>query len=275
MLYNIIYKSLGGDDINSVQQIIDSLCITDIRSVTKVNHPHSTHSNMRTDREGSAFAIKKCGSTVYRQNGKKIYSNSSHAVFLPKGATYFYDIEEVGECIMFEVNFAHAVPFAEITSIPLLPQKEVWIAAEKAEKYWIYKKPGYRNKCLCCIYDILSRTDCSHRYVNSTKYDLIKPSISYIESNLSDPDMDTSMLAQLSGISVPYFRKLFYEIYKTPVAKYIETVRIGRACDLLKADAGNIGYIAELSGYRNIYHFSKTFKKVVGVSPGEYRNGHL
>lgn len=260
--------------INNIQKKIDSIQISGIRAVNKVNLPANTRSNMRTAREGCAVAVKKSGSTVYRQNGKKICSDNSHVVFLPKGAIYCYDIAEVGECILFELEFEEQ-PFNEITAIPLVSHNEAWLAAEKAEKYWTYKKPGYRNRCLACIYDILSRSDPTQRYINSTKYDLIKPSIAYIEANLSDPDIDTSMLAQLSGISVPYFRKLFYEIYKMPVAKYIENIRIGKACDLLKADMGSVGYIAELSGYRNIYHFSKTFKKVVGVSPAEYRNGHL
>ena len=257
----------------NIKNITDNIYIRSIRSVTKVNLAQGTRSAMRTARDGNAISIKKCGSTVYRQNGKKTVSDSTHAVFLPKGATYLYDIIEAGECVLFELELEGPSPFSEITSIPLPSGNDIWLSAEKAEKHWTYKKSGYRNKCLSCIYDILSRVQDSKSYTNSGKYRIIKPSLTYLESNLSDPDMDTSVLASISGISVPYFRKLFYELYGMPVAKYIETIRIGKACDLLKTDVGSVGYIAEISGYRNIYHFSKTFKKVVGVSPAEYRNG--
>ncbi|MBE6571812.1 MAG: helix-turn-helix transcriptional regulator [Ruminococcaceae bacterium] len=123
------------------------------------------------------------------------------------------------------------------------------------------------------IFNILSNVNRNGGYVNSSKYEIIKPSIRYIEEHLEDPDIDTEFLSRLSGISIPYFRKLFCEIYKMPVAKYIESVRIGKARELLKNDYGSVGEVAECVGYRNIYHFSKAFKKVTGVSPTEFSRG--
>ena len=255
-------------------QKILNIRIDDIISVIRTTIKASTKSENK-NRKSSAFVFKSAGKTTYFQNGKSILSDPSHIVFLPKGADYAYIVEENGDCYIFELDFGETIPFDEITSFPLKNITDVTTSAEKAERFWTYKKPGYRNKCMSCIYNILSNVDAEKRYVNSTKYEMIKPSISYLEKNLNDPDIDTEFLAVLSDISVPYFRKLFYEIYKMPVAKYIESVRIRKARELLKNDFGSVGEVAELVGYRNIYHFSKSFKKVTGLSPTEFARNKL
>ena len=243
--------------------------ITDILSVVKTTIKASTKSENR-NRKSSGFALKTAGRTTYFQNGKSIISDPHHIVFLPKGSDYTYFVEENGDCFIFELDIAGEQPFSEITSLAIKNHSEASASAEKAERFFTYKKPGYRNKCMSCIYNILSNVITDTTYVNSAKYELIKPSIRYLEKNLGNPDINTELLAEISEISIPYFRKLFFEIYKMPVAKYIESVRIGKARELLKNDFGSVGDVSELVGYRNIYHFSKAFKKVTGISPSEF-----
>ena len=49
-------------------------------------------------------------------------------------------------------------------------------------------------------------------------------------------------------------------------------IRIGIAKDLLADPARRIHEVAENVGYTDVAHFSKSFKKHVGCTPGEYRN---
>lgn len=249
-----------------------SIKILDVLSVVKTNIKQGTQSGNK-NRETSAFAFKTEGKTVYVQNNTKIISDPNHLIFLPKGADYSFTVEEAGECILFELDFGSDIPFDKITSFTLKNSSDILSYALNAERFWTYKKQGFRNKCMSYIYNILSNVSAENSYFNSSKYDIIKPSVKYIEEHLDDPDMDTEFLSSLSGISVPYFRKIFIGIYKMPVAKYIESVRIGKARDLLKNDFGTVGDVAECVGYRNIYHFSKAFKKVTGMSPTEFSRG--
>ena len=48
-------------------------------------------------------------------------------------------------------------------------------------------------------------------------------------------------------------------------------MRIERALPLLADPSMRIHAIAEQVGYSDVAHFSKTFKKIVGKTPGEYR----
>ena len=45
-----------------------------------------------------------------------------------------------------------------------------------------------------------------------------------------------------------------------------------KAEELLKDPALRIGDIAEAVGFLEVAHFSRVFKKITGMSPGDYRN---
>ena len=49
-------------------------------------------------------------------------------------------------------------------------------------------------------------------------------------------------------------------------------MRIEKAKSLLKTPGIQIQNIAEQTGYTDVAHFSRNFKKYTGQTPGEYRN---
>ncbi|MFA6784695.1 MAG: helix-turn-helix transcriptional regulator, partial [Sphaerochaeta sp.] len=56
----------------------------------------------------------------------------------------------------------------------------------------------------------------------------------------------------------------------TPV-ELLELQRINIAKEKLALTNELLKNIAELVGFPNIHHFSRSFKRVVGIPPGEYR----
>ncbi len=50
-----------------------------------------------------------------------------------------------------------------------------------------------------------------------------------------------------------------------------DKVRFERACDLLCAPGGSISNVAQQLGFSDAANFSRAFKRVLGVSPGEYQ----
>ena len=77
-------------------------------------------------------------------------------------------------------------------------------------------------------------------------------------------------LAELCGVSTVYFRKLFDSVYGVPPIRWLNTLRMERACAMLESDYESIGQIAESVGCTSIYHFSRSFRAHTGVSPSEY-----
>jgi len=73
--------------------------------------------------------------------------------------------------------------------------------------------------------------------------------------------------------SPPHLHRLCQAQFgKSPIQKLIQ-LRIGRAKTLLLNTRWPVQHIASYVGYTNIFNFSKSFKKLVGVSPSEFRRG--
>jgi AraC family transcriptional regulator of arabinose operon len=80
-----------------------------------------------------------------------------------------------------------------------------------------------------------------------------------------------SDLAQVAGLSVSQFSRLFRsETGQTPRA-YIEGLRIDHAKQLLQHTSLSIQAIAERTGFPNVFYFSNRFRKATGKSPSDYR----
>jgi transcriptional regulator GlxA family with amidase domain len=83
---------------------------------------------------------------------------------------------------------------------------------------------------------------------------------------LSVPD-----LAKNVNCSESYFSRLFKQETGTAPAEYIIKIRIDKAKKLLSSTAKNATEIALKCGFASTAHFSGTFRKLVGVSPLQYR----
>ena len=73
--------------------------------------------------------------------------------------------------------------------------------------------------------------------------------------------------------SPPHLHRLCQTQFgKSPIQKLIH-MRIERAKSLLQNTRWPVQHIASYVGYTNIFNFSKSFKKLVSVSPSEFRRG--
>jgi AraC-like DNA-binding protein len=103
--------------------------------------------------------------------------------------------------------------------------------------------------------------------VMTHKYKYISEGIELMESN---SDKTLNEIAEICGVSEGYFRKLFKEYSGENPVDFRQKRRVEKAKQLLLLDTHSIGEIAEELHFSDIYHFSKTFKKLTGVSPLKY-----
>lgn len=103
--------------------------------------------------------------------------------------------------------------------------------------------------------------------VVSHKFKYIQEGIELMENN---SDKTLNEIAQICGVSEGYFRKLFREYSGENPIEFRQKHRIEKAKQLLLLDTHSIGEIAEELNFSDIYHFSKTFKKITGLSPQNY-----
>lgn len=96
----------------------------------------------------------------------------------------------------------------------------------------------------------------------------------YIENNYKE-DIALQDVAGLFGYSDVYFCKLFKQNFGKNFITYLNEFRIERAKELLSDPQINIKDVSIEAGYRDANYFTRVFKRMVGKTPSEYRNGVL
>ena len=99
-------------------------------------------------------------------------------------------------------------------------------------------------------------------------------SVSFIQSRYYE-DISVRQLAELEHMSVSWYRELFRELVGCSPLTYLTDIRITKAKGLLTRSNASIAEIAYLVGYKDPLYFTRSFKKLVGTSPSEYRQLHL
>lgn len=78
-------------------------------------------------------------------------------------------------------------------------------------------------------------------------------------------------LSRLFYIDKYYLTKIFKEAYGMTIASYLLSRRITKAKSLLRFTDMTMEEIGMVSGFRDANYFARSFKKVEGMAPGEYR----
>lgn len=84
-------------------------------------------------------------------------------------------------------------------------------------------------------------------------------------------DISAQQAAEYAGITAGYLSTLFSQYRDHGFSDFVNFIRIDRACTYLEQGYLKNYEIAYKVGYRDEKYFSKTFKKVKGISPGEYK----
>jgi len=99
---------------------------------------------------------------------------------------------------------------------------------------------------------------------------LIINCLNYIKSSYNT-NISIDMLADELEVSRSYLTTRFKAETGFTISKYIVNMRMTRAKTLLASTDQPINDIAISIGYQDVFYFSKTFKKNIGISPTEYR----
>ena len=108
--------------------------------------------------------------------------------------------------------------------------------------------------------------------MKSKTQQLLEKAKDYIKLNYSDDTLSLQKLADHLYISVCYLSMIFKKEANETFLKYLVSVRLDAAKELLVNSDTQTAEIAERVGYPDINYFSFFFKKNVGMSPREYRN---
>lgn len=145
------------------------------------------------------------------------------------------------------------------------------------------KSPHFRMKLLSYFLDfivlLLRDTYTKEEQISATaaisvkEQSTLKSAIVYIMQHYTE-NISLAQIAQSVPISTSHLNRLFQKTLHASPMQYVIQLRLEKATSLLKGKPEiTIKETAQLCGYTDTYHFSKLFKKHVGVSPTEYKDG--
>ena len=160
--------------------------------------------------------------------------------------------------IIFQVSSLHGIPLSELPifgddndlyahcrSVQTL---SLW-SAQLAEELWTR-------------YQELGR--------NPLRSPAIETTVAYINDNLEE-DLSLESIARLVHLNPAYLSRLFKKEMGVSMSEYIIQARIAKAKEMLRSPDVKISSIAASVGYTHFSHFAKMFKRIVGLTPHEYR----
>ncbi len=99
---------------------------------------------------------------------------------------------------------------------------------------------------------------------------LMNKAIAHIDAHYTE-SLSLEDVCRISTLSKTYFCYLFKLITKKTFVEYITERRVQGAMGLLENTTLSIQAVSEQTGFHDAAHFSRTFKKAVGISPRDYR----
>lgn len=95
----------------------------------------------------------------------------------------------------------------------------------------------------------------------------------YIKSNYHER-LTLELVAKQFYISPSYLSRVFTKLTGFHFREYLQVVRIREAQKMLVSSRESVQFISEQAGFEHIAHFNKTFKKIAGTTPLQYRKRH-
>ncbi len=226
-------------------------------TVSCQNHKHNSY---------EIIFYRKVDGTFYFSDGSLPIS-SGRFIIVPPGTVHCSKYKAEAETIYIQGDFNHIFSFSSPTV--------VMDNSEKAGDFFVkmiyenrFSNPEYLSSLSNALAHFLLQNIQAEKNISI----VVKDIVNKISDNFYDSNINIGDILKKSGYAKDYIRAQF-KIFtgKTPVEFLIER-RISHACYLIHIYKETIPLteIAEKCGYSDYVYFSRTFKKIMGMSPKKY-----
>ncbi len=159
-------------------------------------------------------------------------------------------------------------------------QAEALLAAEAAWQAGVQEPACYELRMRSCLSELLAAV-CAHLPANRTapnakslrKEKRIKQMLRFIQEHYAE-ELNTASIAAAASISESECLRCFHAVIKTTPIQYLREYRMERAARFLSEGSDHITEIAARCGFQDVSYFTKTFRRLKGCTPKEYRQTH-
>ena len=135
---------------------------------------------------------------------------------------------------------------------------------------WVGKTDCFRSR----IKNIITETVEFRDEKKMSRYSsVILKAKKYIEEKYSRSDLSLDNVAGEVNLSASHFSTVFSQESGSTFIEYLTNIRVGKAKEMLLTTNMKSSEIAFAVGYNDSHYFCHIFKKVTGLSPGQFRSG--
>ncbi|MDF2837262.1 MAG: transcriptional regulator, AraC family protein [Paenibacillus sp.] len=254
-----------------------------------VTFPHHFHEHLEFLYFVRGEAMIECGSaTIKASPGDLVVVNSNelhYGISLSADLFYYALIADISLLHSHSVDAAETKFITPITQNRLLLRNHISgddqaeacvlsIIKELEQREFGYelavKSELYRLLTLLLrghVATVLTQGEYDERMKNIERF---APVFQHIENHYKD-ELSVDMLARMTRLSRFHFSRLFKELSGHTVTEYITMTRLNKADYLLRHSPLTVSEIAAVTGFNDIYYFSRTFKKHKKVAPSAIR----
>ena len=223
-----------------------------------------------TNRSSCSIIVTKSGAVSFTQSGGTVISSPGNPIFIPQGTSYTNRCLENAESMM--VNFKADTDISEV--IYLSPVSTARFEGHYDTLYSLSVKSlamplTFSEKCRATaeIYSILALLTYDKKECTESEL-LFEKASEFIISSISNPSLDCALAASHLNISEVYLRRIFVKYAGIPTWKYIRKIRLEKARQLL-LDKATVKSTAYMTGYPDVYSFSRAYKDYFGYPPSK------
>ncbi|HKL98826.1 MAG TPA: helix-turn-helix domain-containing protein [Mobilitalea sp.] len=218
------------------------------------------------------YVIK--GQAEYTINGKKYIISAGELLCIPAGSqrSAISCPDELMECYSLN-GFIRNIDGKDITlPLPLISSigihKDIVALYNDLNTTWRLRDPGYPLKARAIYLMILQRYFQLIVYQTDTSsLDKRIKKVLYHMSNHYHEPLTVHNMANMVNLSDMYFGNLFKQETSMSFHKFLTSIRMNRAEDMLYSGEYKINEIADACGFSDMFYFSKIFKENRGYSP--------
>ncbi len=238
-------------------------------SVLKIKNgaQHAVASN----RGFHALSVRLSGEAVFTVAGTEAPVNAGDIIYIPAYLDYRIDSCN-DELIVIHFNLKEVCT----DSIDVFRPSDGKYFQDKfisIHRLWQEKKPGYIYECKSALYKVLSRAlSMNHGLLADFTSKKLEDSVEYIHEHYTDKGLNVEHLFRMANMSDTYYRRLFVARCGMTPLKYINSLRVALALELLSSGYYTVTQIAEKCGFDSQSYFSTVIKNETGLSPSAFLN---
>lgn len=225
----------------------------------------------------NSFGYIESGSAVFRSAAGTVCAGSGDLIYIPEGLKYCSTWSGDGKIVFYSIHFRSEIsgsPFWSSLALQRVAPLSGGACAEKVKK--IYELCGSESfagqlEGYSLFYSLASEAakSMTERFSGDFPH-LLTRALSFIDSGFTSIG-SVSEIAEYCFISESRLYHLFKEYLNTTPVTYLNRVKILQATEMMKDSSLSLEHIASEMNFNSEYSFRKTFIRVTGTTPSDFR----